>query len=207
MNQTAGGNSFVLNNNLKFNISKKNKYFNSSAGWVYGRQNGQLTNNDLNAVMDFELFTRPKRLYYWGLAAYDKSYSLRINDRFQGGAGAGYKIVNTKTTEIVISDGILYEFSNVRDTAAKNDDYETFRNSLRLKFHFLFSNLVQFDGVNYWQPSLSDGSDYILKSTTTLSLKLKKWLSLTSSLTYNRVSRTNSKNLLFTAGIATDYYF
>ncbi|MEP7278822.1 MAG: DUF481 domain-containing protein [Bacteroidota bacterium] len=207
VNQTNDGNSFVLNNNLKFNISKKNKFFNSGASWVYGRQNGQQTNNDVNATMDFDIYGKLPHLYYWGLAGYDKSYSLKINDRFQGGLGLGYNFLDKKNAVIVVSDGLLYEYSNLDDTSSTNDKYRTVRNSLRLKYHVVWKEIIIFDGAHFWQPSLCDGKDYVIKSTTSLSIKLKKWLNLTSSLIYNKVNRTQSKNLLFTIGFSANYYF
>ena len=206
INQTNDGNSFVLNNGVKFNINKKNKFLNSNAGWVYGRQNGQLTNNDVTASMDFDIYGTLPHFYYWGLAAYDKSYSLKINDRFQGGFGLGYNLLDKKTASFVISDGLLYEYSDLQDTIS-HDRYRTLRNSLRLKYHFVWKGIIVLDGVHFWQPSLSSGTDYIIKSSNSLSFKLKKWLSLTSSLIYNKVNRTRSKNLLFTVGLSADYYF
>jgi hypothetical protein len=207
INQTNEGNSFVLNNSAKFNINKKNKFFNSNAGWVYGKQNGQLTNNDVTATLDFDIYGKLPHLYYWGLAGYDKSYSLKINDRFQGGLGLGYNLLDKKTASFVISDGILYEYSDLEDTVSSHDRYHTLRNSLRLKYHFVWKGIIILDGVQFWQPSLSSQSDYIIKSTNSLSFKLKKWLNLTSSLIYNKVNRTQSKNLLFTVGLSADYYF
>jgi hypothetical protein len=207
INQTNEGNSFVLNNSAKFNINKKNKFFNSNAGWVYGRQNGQLTNNDVTATLDFDIYGKIPRLYYWGLAGYDKSYSLKINDRFQGGLGLGYNLLNKKEASLVISDGILYEYSDLEDTASSHDRYHTLRNSLRVKYHFVWMGIITLDGIQFWQPSLSSKTDYIIKSTNSLSLKLKKWLNFTSSLIYNKVNRTQSKNLLFTIGLSADYYF
>jgi len=207
INQTNDGNSFVLNNSAKFNINKKNKSFNSGASWVYGRQNGQLTNNDVNATMDFDVYGHLPHLYYWGLAGYDKSFSLKINDRFQGGLGIGYNFLDEKNAAIGLSDGILYEYSSLDDTTSARDNYHTLRNSLRLKYHFVWKGIITFDGVHFWQPSLSYRNDYIIKSTSSLGLKLKKWLSLTSSLIYNKVNRTQSKNLLFTVGLSADYYF
>jgi hypothetical protein len=207
INQTNNSNSFVLNNNAKFNIHKKNKFFNSSASWIYGRQDGQLTNNDVAAVMDFDIYGHLPHLYYWGLAGYDKSFSLKINDRFQGGVGIGYNFLDKKDAAIGVSDGILYEYSDLSDTVSTHDNYRTLRNSLRLKYHFVWKGIIIFDGVHFWQPSLSSSGDYVIKSTTSLSLKLKKWLNLTSAVIYNKVNRTQSKNLLFTAGLAADYYF
>lgn len=207
INQTNQGNSFVMNNAAKFNTRKKNKFFNSNAAWVYGRQNSQLTNNDVSATMDFDIYGKFPRLYYWGLAAYDKSYSLKINDRFQAGLGPGYNLLDKKDASFVISDGILYEYSDVQDTVSSHDQYRTVRNSLRIKYHFVWKGLIIFDGVQFWQPSLPVQSDYIIKSTNSLSIKLKKWLNLTSSMIYNKMNRTRSKNLLFTIGLSADYYF
>ena len=207
INQTNDGNSFVLNSSAKFNIKKKNKYFNSSASWIYGRQEKQLTNNDVTAIMDFDIYGKLPHLYYWGLAGYDKSFSLKINNRLQAGLGLGYNLLDKKNASIVISDGVLYEYSDLEDTTSPHDRYQTLRNSLRLKYHFVWRTVIVLDGVQFWQPSLSSGSDYVIKSTNSLSFKLKKWLNLTSSLTYNKVNRTHSKNLLFTIGLSADYYF
>lgn len=207
LNETNDNRSFVLNNAVKFNVSKNNKYLNSSAAWVYGRQNGKLTNNDYTASMDFNVYGLAPRLYYWGLVTYEKSFSLKVNHRFQGGAGLGYTVSEDKNANIVVSDGLLYEFSSLKLDSVTNDVYSTIRNSLRLKYHFVFSGIVTLDGVHFWQQSLSSGDDYILKSISTLSVKLRKWLSVTSALNYNRVNRTGRKNLLFTIGLAADYYF
>ena len=206
INQTTDGNSFVLNNSAKFNINKKNKFLNSNAGWVYGKQNGQLTNNDVTVSMDFDIYGTLPHFYYWGLAGYDKSYSLKINDRFQGGFGLGYNVLDKKPASFVVSDGILYEYSDLEDTVS-HDRYHTLRNSLRFKYRFVWKGIIVLDGVQFWQPSLSSRADYIIKSSNNLSFKLKKWLSLSSSLIYNKVNRTRSKNLLFTIGLSADYYF
>jgi Protein of unknown function, DUF481 len=207
INQTDNTSSFVLNNNLKFNVNKKNKFLNSSASWVYGRQNGVLTNNDFNSTVNFDIYGKLPHLYYWGLAAYDKSASLKINDRFQGGLGIGYNFLDKQNAAIGLSDGILYEYSDLQDTISAHDTYRTLRNSLRLKYHFVWKGIIVFDGVQFWQPSLSSSKDYVLKSINSLSVKLKKWLSVTSAMNYNKVNRTQSRNFLFTAGLTADYYF
>lgn len=207
INQTEAGNSFVLNNAAKFDVRKKNKVLNSGASWMYGRQDGVLTNNDINATTDFNIYGHWPRLYYWGLAGYDKSFSLKINGRFQAGVGVGYNFFNNKNAAAGISDGILYEYSDLEDTVARHDTHSTARNSLRLKYHFVWKNILVFDGTHFWQPSFSSSSDYILKSINSLSVKLKKWLNITTAVNYNKVNRTQSKNFLFTIGLSADYYF
>ena len=206
-NQTSTSNSFVLSNIAKFNINRKNKFLNSGAAWVYGRQNGKQTNIDFTSFVNYDRYGLWPHFYYWGLLTYEKSYSLKVNDRFQGGLGLGYNISDKKDAAVVVSDGILYEYADLKDIAGNNDRYSILRNSLRLKYHFMLKGIFVLDGVHYWQQSLSSADDYILKSSSTLSVKLKKWLSITSALNYNKVNRTSSKNLLFTFGLAADYYF
>ncbi|MFT3935668.1 MAG: DUF481 domain-containing protein [Chitinophagaceae bacterium] len=207
VNQTNSGNSFVLNNAVKFNINRKTSVLNSGASWVYGVQNGVKTNNDFASGLDFNVYRLWPHAYYWGLVSYEKSFSLKVNDRFQGGAGLGYNFSDKKDAIVVVSDGLLYEYSDLQIDSVTKDRYSTIRNSLRLKYHFVFGGIVILDGTHYWQQSLSTGNDYILKSNSSLSVKLKKWLNFTSTLIYNKVSRTDKRNLLFTIGLSADYYF
>ena len=208
INRTNEGSSFALNNSLRFSVSKKNISLNSASSWVYGKQWDVLTNNDFSSALDFNVYATFPNFYYWGIGTYDKSYSLKINNRFQTGAGIGYMIVNNKKLMINVSDGILYEEGDlsVADLLGRTE-YETFRNSFRLKFRLSFKGKVILDGSDFWQPSLSDKQDYILKSTTHLSIKLQKWLSFTSSLTYNRFNLSQRENLLWTFGLSFEKYF
>jgi len=77
---------------------------------------------------------------------------------------------------------------------------------LRLQFHFA-SDVFTLDGSNFYQPSFSRGNDYIITTTTTFGIKLRKWISLTTALNYNKMSITQSDNLIFTYGLTIDTYF
>lgn len=207
INNTKDGNSYVITNALKFGIRKKSIALNSTNSWVYGQQQDRLTNNDFSAVLDFNVYKTFDNFYYWGLLNYDKSYSLKINNRLQAGLGVAYSFVDQPKAYLNISDGILYESSdlNLGDTA--KSVYNTFRNSLRLRYRFVIRELVVLDGTNFWQPSLSYGNDYILKFNNSLSFKLNKWISFTTAATYNKVSRTARENLLLTFGLTLEKYF
>lgn len=208
INKTNEGSSYVLNNNAKFNVSKKNMSFNMTTGWVYGQQQNNLTNNDVMSALDANLYKTFKHFYYWGLGLYEKSYSLKINHRLQTGVGIGYNLVDRKTAVFIVSDGILYEKSSFRENdELGRDQYETFRNSFRIKFHFIIKDRVTIDGSDFLQHSLSDKKDYIIKSNTSLSIKLQKWLSFTAALTYNKLNLTRRENLLFTYGLTFEKYF
>ncbi|MBD0353166.1 MAG: DUF481 domain-containing protein [Flavisolibacter sp.] len=85
--------------------------------------------------------------------------------------------------------------------------YHTFRNSLRLRYRFVIQQKVVLDGTHFWQPSLQYKDDSIIKSASSLSLMLNRWLNLTTALTYNRVTRTEKENLLLTFGLTVEKYF
>ena len=93
------------------------------------------------------------------------------------------------------------------DSELGERNYRAWRNSFRIKFRSLPTELIVLEGTGFFQPSLSSMKDYVVTSTTTVAVKIKKWLSLTSALTYNSVSLTGRENLLLTYGIALESYF
>lgn len=207
INRTNQSKSFVLNNAFAFSVNKKAISLNSSASWIYGSQGKKLTNNDFNTGVNLDLYKNTRKLYYWGLVNLTSSYSLNINHQVQGGGGVGYNFVNKPNIEIVASDGLLYERSSLKIDSITKDNYQTVRNSLRIRHRWVINNIITWDGMHYWQPSLVKFDDYIIRSTSNISIKLKKWLSLTSSVTYNKISRTNRENLLISFGLLAENYF
>lgn len=209
VNKTNEGSSHNLNNHLRFSISKRRVSMNTSMQWLYGRQLGLSVNNDLTAAVDINLYNRnSRRLYYWGLALYETSLSLKINDRFQGGVGIGHNVVDKPHLVVILSDGVLYEKSDLyQDIEDISQDYETYRNSFRLKFRWVIKERVTLDGSDFLQHSLADKKDYIIKSNTNIAIRLVKWLSFTTSLTYNKITKTERENLLLTFGLTVEKYF
>lgn len=208
INSTNEGTSYILNNTLQFNIRKKNVEVNTSGNWIYGEDVIKKTNNDFNANVDFNLFKGLQKFYYWGLAGYEKSFSLKIIDRFQVGAGVGYNLFDTETFKLILSDGLLYERSNLKEMDKYGrSQYETVRNSFRIKFRLSIRDLMILEGSDFLQNSLADKHDYIIRSNTSLSFKIKKWLSLTTSVTYNRLNLTGTENLIFNYGLSMEKYF
>lgn len=205
--KTTDGTTYLLNNGLKFSIKKKSIVLNSNNTWVYGAQQNKLVNNDFNSSLDLNIYKTLPYFYYWGLASYTSSYSLKINNQAQVGAGIAYNIVDKPGFLLNISEGILHERSdlNLGDTA--RDIYNTFRNSLRLRIRLKVNTIISFNTNNFLQNSLNYGDDYIIRSSSTLSFKMKKWLSLNTGLDYNKVSRTQKENLLFTYGLLVENYF
>jgi hypothetical protein len=208
INKTNDGTSYLLNNNFRYSISKKSISLNTTNSWMYGKQLGNLTNNDFFSGLDFNLYKTLYNFYYWGLGSYEKSVSLKINHRLQTGAGIGYNVLNRKNMLVILSDGILYEKGDLYDgVETGSNEYEVFRNSFRLKFRFIIREIVVIEGYDFLQHALSDRKDYIIKSNTSLSVKLRKWLGLTAAVTYNKLSATRRENLLITYGITVERYF
>ena len=207
INRTNGGSSYLLNNAFKFNIKNKHTTLNFNNGWVYGKSNGGLTNNDFSSLLDFNLNTKEPHFYYWGLANYNTSFSLKINEQLLTGLGAAYNIVDRKNAMLNLSDGVLYDLSNLYLTPTQNDVYSTFRNSFRLNFRFMIYQVLVIEGNNFLQNSLKTKSDYIIRSNTNLSLKIQKWLAFTTSFNYNRQNRTYSENILLNYGLTIEKYF
>lgn len=203
LNSTNDGDTWLFNNALKLSLNKRKTDANFNNSWIYGRQPEGLTNNDFSSAFDFNYLKAVKRLYYWGLVAYDQSYSLKINHRLQTGTGVGYTVFNTDRFNLVISDGPLYEAGLLEDTLS----YEVVRNSLRLKYKIGIGKLITINGTNFWQQAFTERDDYILKSDHQLLFKIKTWLSLSFNLSYNKFNATHKENLLSSYGVNVQYRF
>lgn len=205
-NKTATSSSFVLSNALKLGIRQKDLACNGNVSWLYGEQQQKLTNNDVVATADVNLYKTFPHFYYWGLGNYTSSYSLRIIDQYQAGVGIAYNFLDNKNAYLNLSDGILYENSNII-VGDSTDRYSTYRNSLRLSFRFVIMDAVTISSMSFYQPSLSSSVDYIIRSNASLGIKVRKWLSLSTTYTYNKVSRTGRENTLLNYGLTVEKYF
>ncbi len=207
VNNTDAGSTFLSNQAARFSIRKKKVELNSSSSWIYGTQQTTLTNNDVNTTLDFNLLKDTGKLYYWGLANYSSNLSLKINNQFQTGAGIAYDIINRPGKYINISDGFIYEYSDIFVQDTVQEIYGTIRNSLRLQFSWTVKDVLTFSGSGFYQPSLLNGSDFIIRANVGLAVKLNRWLSITSAFTYNKFNRTKKENALFTYGLTLEHFF
>lgn len=207
LNQTNTTSSYLLNNAAKFGIKKKVYSLNLAGSWVYGETNKLLTNNDLMSSLAFDVYGRDTNFYYWGLANYNSSYSLKIKNQYQAGVGAGYNILSKKNIFLNLSDGILYDNSDLYLADSMHDIYSTVYNSLRVQFRITVHSIFTFTETTFIQNSFIDISDYIIISNAAVTVKLNKWLNLTTNFAYNRINRTQSENKLFTYGLTFDKYF
>jgi hypothetical protein len=206
INRTNVATNYLLNNEARYSIKKPRTVLNSFATWVYGKQAALTTNNDFTTTLDFNLYNQKGNFYYWGLANYTTSLSLRINRQLQSGLGVAYNLVNTSTAWINFSDGLLYETSSLVRRNGEDENYQTVRNSFRLAYRFVIQDRITFSGTNFLQNSLNNGDDYIIRSQNSAGVKLNKWLTFAASVSYNQFRRTGTENLLFTYGLAAEKY-
>ena len=206
-NQTKEQKSFVFNNAITYEVNKKRMSYNTGASWIYGTQNKELSNNDFSAAANIDYLKDIRRLYYWALVNYDNSYSLKINYRFQSGVGVAYSFIKKPNFNLETSDGFVFETSDLTDPNLGKDVYQTVRNSLRIKYRWSYNKTFSLEGVDFYQPSIIDFSDFNLKLNNKLSVKLNKWLSVNAAMTYNKISRTNRENLLLTYGLTVENYY
>jgi hypothetical protein len=207
LNRSNSATSYLLTNEARYSVKNKRSTLNAYANWLYGEQDNALTNNDFTASTDFNLYHDSSNLYYWALANYTTSYSLKINNQLQSGLGVAYNFANTANAWLNLSDGILYETSSLTTADQALNQYHTFRNSLRFSYKFIIKKTLTLSGTNFLQHAIGNASDYIIRTNNSLGFQLNKWITIGATINYNQFSRTGTQNLLFTYGIVAERYF
>ncbi|RQO31672.1 hypothetical protein DBR32_06915 [Taibaiella sp. KBW10] len=206
-NKTNDGFNALYNNSIKYGMKFNSFIMNANSSWVYGKTPVKLSNNDWNTSLDFNLYKTLPHFYYWGLLNHASSYSLKINNQFQGGLGIAYRFFDRPNIRLSVSNGILYETSSIIQEQGHNLDYETFRNSLRVQFNYTFKELVKLRTVGFYQPSLTLKNDFIINANASVQIKVWKWVQFSTTATYNKVSRTNRENFILTYGLVAERFF
>ena len=202
INNTEISHSYIFRNAVGADFKIGDWYLNNDLSFIYGKANHLKTNKDIQGVIDLNYKKKSTEYVIWVLATYDKSYSLKINKRLQYGGGLSYNILNKNNNRINISDGILREESNLLMKTGENDIYQTWRNSLRLKYSFHIKEVFTISGMHFIQHSFSEKSDYNIRSQSELSLRLYKWVSFTTSVIFNKINRLQTENFLLTVGLS-----
>jgi hypothetical protein len=206
-NQTNAGTYYLLDNSLRLSARKKSMKYNFASKWLYGQQDEQLSNNDFSSILDVNLYKTFPHFNYWGLFSYLSSYSLKVNMQLQAGFGVAYNVIDRKNKILNISDGFIYDYSDVTLTDSAREKYGTVRNSFRVQLKWETGRHFTFNGNGFYQPSLQYANDYIIRSDMGLGIRLKKWLNITVAFSYNKINRTRTENVLTTYGFMLERYF
>lgn len=207
INKTKDGANYLFNNNLQYSVKKKRVVLNAAAGWLYGMSPDKLTNNDFVLSSNVNLYRHFTGFYYWGLVNYTTSYSLNIKSQGQAGLGIAYNFLDRKNIWLNLSNGIIGELSRIIQNDSNIVNYQTVRNSLRAQFMLKMGEKATFKAGGFYQPSFKDIRDHIISSDTEFSYALWKGLNFNARMQYNKISRTEKENLIFTYGFGYQKYF
>ena len=207
INKTDESKAYLLNNVVRLGIRQKAISLNFNNNWIYGKQNQQLTNNDFSSTLDFNLYKTLPHFFYWGLANYNTSRSLKINNQLLAGGGIAYSLFDREEAYLNISNGILFDSSDINLENGLRDKYETMRNSLRVSFRFVVFKNIVLSNTSFIQNSFNNKNDYNIKTDAMLTYKLNRWLGFNTAYKFNRVSRTNRENSLLSYGLTFERYF
>lgn len=205
-NNTNGSQSYLLTNKLNAGVRRKDVELNFNNTWIYGAADDAPTNNDFSSIFNCNVYKLAPHAYYWGLGAYTTSISLKVNNQYQIGGGLAYNIIDLKKIKFNVSDGLIYENSDIFLSDTIRDKYHTARNSLRVQLK-ADTGIFKLNAGAYLQNSLSNGSDVIVKADASLTVRIIKWLSVTVAYSYNRVSRTGKENTLLTYGLTLEHFY
>jgi hypothetical protein len=207
INKTNESKAYLLNNVVRLGIRQKTISLNFNNNWIYGKQNQQLTNNDFSSTLDFNLYRTFPHFFYWGLAYYNTSRSLKINNQLLAGVGIAYSLYDREEAYLNLSNGILFDRSDIDLENGIQDKYETMRNSFRLSFRFVVFKNIVLSNTSFIQNSFGNKHDYNIKTDAMLTYKLNKWLGFNTAYKFNRISRTNRENSLLSYGLTFERYF
>ena len=167
-----------------------------------------LSDQGINAVNDFTLRIQPRIVEkHYSIFSFGQLSSLeskKITQRFEGGIGGGRTLWKTKFIESTISYAMLYYNNNFQDLTHRNG----FRHSPRFQ---VWGKLEEYK-INYsfeifYQPSIQDYNDYILRSKTVLGFDLSKkfMINATYSSWYESFYAVGSRNNVKTFTFGTSY--
>jgi hypothetical protein len=198
--------SFVLSNSLQFKHKAEDLLYNLNLRHVLGKQQYRTVNNDFTGLFDVNRFLFFPGFYTWGLASYSSLFSVNVDHQVQIGAGIAYNLVNKKRFKLNLSDGIIYDFSQIRVSDSIPLTYGTYRNSVRLQVKLFVKEFFTLQSAVYVQHSLKTSHDMIIRGEGELILHLSDVIKGNMKVQYNQFSLTEQKSLFITWGILLNKY-
>ena len=109
----------------------------------------------------------------------------KIKQRTLIGSGLRFKIINTDSLQFNFGWSLMYEYEETTIPEYSN----LIRNSNYLSFNWKISKSWEFKTITYYQPSVSDFSDFRVSNESTLSHKLSKNFSIVGRINFLYDSR------------------
>ncbi len=148
-------NRILLSARAEISLNTKFLQFDSNPRFIFGEQNTNLAERDFFMDINTSL-VHQKKVYLFGLGAYEFSNLRGILERILAGGGVGVHLVRKNNVQISMSNAIFFE----RTDFLRRTDFQTWRNSTRLKLKYsLWQNRFNFLHYVFYQPSLEDASN------------------------------------------------
>jgi len=161
--------------------------------FTYGKQNGILAERDSYVDLFVDVFKK-RKTYVFGLGTLETSNLRGITLRLVGGAGIGYRVLNTSKNRLLLTNAIVHESTNFRELPTKSIQ----RNSLRIKGkHSFAKDRFRINHITFVQPAITDLSNLRWNTVVSLEFPVNKWVVL-------RTSYENSFESLVEAGRKKD---
>lgn len=157
--------------------------------FTYGKQNGILAERDSYVDLFVDVFKK-RKTYVFGLGTLETSNLRGITMRIMGGAGIGYRLLNTEKNKILLTNALVHESTNFRELPTKSIQ----RNSFRVKGkHSFAKDRFRINHITFVQPALTDISNLRWNTVISVEFPVNKWVAL-------RTSYENSYENLVEAG-------
>jgi hypothetical protein len=145
--------------------------------YTYGKQNGVVAERDSYMDLFVDVFKK-RRTYVFGLGTVETSNLRAITLRAMGGAGLGYRAVNTDKNKLLLTNAIVHESTNFRELPTKSVQ----RNSFRMKGKHLFAkDRFSINHITFVQPAITDFSNLRWNTVISLEFPVNRWVVLRTS--------------------------
>jgi hypothetical protein len=152
----------------------------TSPSYIYGQQNGLLAENEFFVDLRTNLFYE-KRFYYLAFTSFEKSNLRKIENRFIGGAGVGYRLIKKERTTLSVTNVLLYEKTDFI-LNEKFPDRNLWRNSTRISGEYSFNDSkFSLSHILFIQPIITE-NNFRWNGNLILKYQLSKQLSLRTTM-------------------------
>lgn len=139
---------------LDWDIRKKFK-ISSSPSFIYGEQSKVVNEREIFADLRTSIL-HEKRLYYLAFTSIEKSNLRKINVRYIGAGGIGFKLIQKDNVYLSITDVLLYEKTDFTINE-KFPDRNLWRNSTRFFGEYKFDKgKMSISHILFLQPSFTE---------------------------------------------------
>jgi hypothetical protein len=175
---------WYANTRLSLTLSNPFIAFTLSPSLLYGQAGRVVYDRDVLITATTQLFPNDQ-FFGHGTIAYDVSKRVKLESRWQAGAGAGVNILRMDGHSVSLAHAFVYE--NTRFNLDEGN--RTWRSSFRLKgSHRFFDRAIVLSHESYYQPSLQHSSDVRWRVVVSLDFPITKNLSLRTTMDNNHES-------------------